>query len=128
MDCYDELGNRYQLPVYVLSAPTNLIEDASETESGTDPDSNASPGVEVPIKFRLSTGKDVKLLVRSTDTVIKVKRQLQVEEGVDPSRQRWYYSGRLLSDKMRIEEAKIPKGFVVQVIISPEEIPAPVES
>ena len=34
MDSYDELGNRYQLPVYVLSAPTNLIEDISESEAG----------------------------------------------------------------------------------------------
>ena len=128
MDCYDELGNRYQLPVYVLSAPTNLIEDTSETDTATDPDSNASPGIEIPIKFRLSTGKDMRLTVHSTDTVLKVKRQIQVEEGYEPTRQRWYYSGRLLSDKMRIEEAKIPKGFVVQVIISPEEVPAPVES
>ena len=32
LDCYDELGNRYQLPVYVLSAPTNLIEDNSESD------------------------------------------------------------------------------------------------
>merc|ERR550532_2810772 len=33
MDCYDELGNRYQLPVYVLSAPTNLIEESSENDN-----------------------------------------------------------------------------------------------
>uniref|UniRef100_A0A1I8HCX4 UBD domain-containing protein n=1 Tax=Macrostomum lignano TaxID=282301 RepID=A0A1I8HCX4_9PLAT len=24
-DCYDELGSRYQLPLYVLAAPVNLI-------------------------------------------------------------------------------------------------------
>jgi hypothetical protein len=36
MDSYDELGNRYQLPVYTLSAPTNLIEEASESDAGLD--------------------------------------------------------------------------------------------
>lgn len=33
-ECYDELGNRYQLPVYVLSGPTNMMEEHSETDQG----------------------------------------------------------------------------------------------
>lgn len=119
MDCYDELGNRYQLPVYVLSAPTNLIEEASDSDTIQDPES-ASPGLELPIKFRLShSNKDLKLYVRTTDTVWKVKKRIFEEEGIDPSRQRWFFSGRLLSDKMKIEDTKISKGFVVQVIVSP---------
>jgi len=119
MDCYDELGNRYQLPVYVLSAPTNLIEEASDSDTIQDPES-ASPGLELPIKFRLShSNKDLKLYVRTTDTVWKVKKRVFEEEGIDPSRQRWFFSGRLLSDKMKIEDTKISKGFVVQVIVSP---------
>ncbi len=129
MDCYDELGNRYQLPVYVLSVPTNLIEDSSETDVLTDPDSGGSPGIEVPVKFRLSTGKDLKLMVRSTDSVAKVKKLIHTEEGVEASRQRWYFSGKLLQDKLKIEDAKIQKGFIVQVIIAPEEASqAPVSS
>ena len=88
MDCYDELGNRYQLPVYVLSAPTNLIQESSDTDTGTDTESGSSNGTEIPIKFRLSTGKDIKLMVRSTDTVSRVKRRLHTEEGIEPSRQR----------------------------------------
>jgi hypothetical protein len=127
MDCYDELGNRYQLPVYVLSAPTNLIQESSDTDTATDTESGTSNGTEIPIKFRLSTGKDIKLMVRSTDTVSRVKRRLHAEEGIEPSHQRWFFSGRLLSNKMRIEEAKIPKGFVVQVIVT-EPNPTPVDS
>ena len=127
MDCYDELGNRYQLPVYVLSSPTNLIEETSETDTNTDADSLSSPGIEVPIKFRLSTGKDIKMVVRTTDTVMKIKRRLHSEEGIEPSRQRWFFSGKLLNDKLRIEEAKIPKSFVVQVVVAMAN-PTPVES
>ena len=88
VDCYDELGNRYQLPVYVLSSPTNLIEDASESDAGGDTD-NTSPGLEIPVKFRLSNAsKDLKLYVRTTDTVMKLKKRICDETGVDPSRQR----------------------------------------
>lgn len=119
LDCYDELGNRYQLPVYVLSAPTNLIEDNSESDAGADTDANSSPGTEVPIKLRLShLSKDLKVLVRTTDTVHKVKRLLHEKEGVEPEHQRWFFGGKLLNDKLRIEDAHIPKGFVVQVIVS----------
>ncbi|XP_076470374.1 ubiquitin domain-containing protein 1-like [Babylonia areolata] len=119
MDCYDELGNRYQLPVYVLSAPINLIEASSENEAGGDADASVSPGVEVPLKLRLShMSKDLKVMVRTTDTVHKVKRLLQEKEGVEPERQRWFFSGKMLNDKLRIEDAHIPKGFVVQVIVS----------
>ena len=118
MDCYDELGNRYQLPIYVLSSPSNLIEDKSEP---TDTDENvpASPGIEVPMKFRLSTGKDTKLLVRTSDSVLAVKKQIFSEQGVDVSVQKWCYSGRVLTDKMRIEDIKIPKGHVIQVVVLP---------
>lgn len=118
MDCYDELGYRYQLPVYVLSAPTNLTEEMSESDNGHDTE-NSSPGTEMPVKFRLSTNsKDIKLLVRTTDTVLKIKRKLNELEGVEPSRQRWFFAGRLLNDKLRIADTKIMKSFVVQVIVT----------
>ncbi|XP_048758765.1 ubiquitin domain-containing protein 2-like isoform X2 [Ostrea edulis] len=120
MDSYDELGNRYQLPVYALSAPTNLIEDISENEAGVDSE-NQSPGLEMPVKFRISTtNKDLKLYVRTTDSVLKLKKRICDELGIEPRRQRWYFSGRLLGDKLRLEDAKIPKNCVVQVIVSPE--------
>ena len=128
MDCYDELGNRYQLPVYVLSVPTNLIEENSEqSENGATEDlPPSSPGVDMLLRFRLSTGnKDFKLTVNTSDSMLKVKRQIHSLEGVETSSQRWFYGGKLLSDRMRIKDAKIPKGFVVQVIVA--EPPPPAE-
>ncbi|XP_005100742.1 ubiquitin domain-containing protein 2 [Aplysia californica] len=120
LDCYDELGNRYKLPEYVLSAPVNLIEEASESDTAPDTDTNLSPGVEQPIRFRLSNlSHDIKLQVSSTDSVLKLKKRIaEMQVGVEPQRQRWFYAGRLLNDKLRIEDAKIPKNHVVQVIVS----------
>ncbi|CAF1217250.1 unnamed protein product [Rotaria sp. Silwood1] len=40
LDCYDELGTRYQLPVYILSSPINLIDH--EQISNHDNESNTS--------------------------------------------------------------------------------------
>ncbi|CAH8549799.1 unnamed protein product [Heterobilharzia americana] len=45
-DCYDELGARYQLPLYVLSQPSNLLPDhsTSDTQSvHSQQQNNASP-------------------------------------------------------------------------------------
>lgn len=125
-DCYDELGNRYQLPVYCLSAPVNMIEENGDHE--TNSESEQSPnGAEIAIKVRLSTtGNDLKLALRTTDTVLSAKKKLQSIENVEMS-QRWFFGGKLLNDKMKIEEAKIPAGYIVQVVIAPE-LPTPIES
>jgi hypothetical protein len=43
LDCYDELGTRYQLPVYVLSPPINMIDgEQSSIDSRGDYESGAS--------------------------------------------------------------------------------------
>lgn len=128
-DAYDELGNRYVLPVYCVSKPTNLIrdEDVSGDMTKEDEEENEIPptGDELYIKLRLSSGKDLKMTVYTSDTVLKVKKKLQKLEAVEPAKQRWFYAGKMLTDKTTIGEAKIPKGYVVQVIL-PQ--PTPVEN
>lgn len=32
-ECYDELGNRYQVPVYCLSYPINIVKEGSGRDS-----------------------------------------------------------------------------------------------
>lgn len=128
-ECYDELGNRYQLPVYCLAPPINMIEEKSDTETLEIPEPPPTSGYECQLRLRLSTGKDLKLVVRSTDTVYHMKRRLHAAEGVEPCSQRWFFSGRPLTDKMKLEELKIPKDYVVQVIMSqPLQNPTPVEN
>jgi len=129
MDCYDELGNRYQLPVYVLSAPINLLREGSEPDPTTHTDDVSSsvpagPSVEVPIKLLLSTGKHVRLTVNSTDTIASVKRQVQAAAGVDARRLRIFFAGKQLLDRQRISDAKIHRGYTLQVVVA-EHLPPP---
>ncbi|KAL2094873.1 hypothetical protein ACEWY4_009592 [Coilia grayii] len=127
-ECYDELGNRYQLPVYCLSPPVNMIEEKSELEplESSEPPA-ASEGQECQLRLRLSTGRDLRLTVRTTDTVQHMKRRLQAQEGVAAGTQRWFFSGRPLTDKMKLDELKISRDYVVQVIVSqpPQQPPPP---
>ncbi|KAM3913056.1 ubiquitin domain-containing protein 1 [Leptodactylus fuscus] len=122
-ECYDELGTRYQLPVYCLAPPINLIMERSE-EDGTDtPEPASNNRREFPLKVRLSTGKDVKLNASMTDTIGHLKKQLHSVEVIEPCRQRWFFSGKLLTDRMKLQETKIQKDFVIQVIVNqPAEV------
>lgn len=122
-ECYDELGNRYQLPVYCLAPPVNLIMERSEEEGVEAPEPAPNTRREFPLKVRLSTSKDLRLSASMTDTIGQLKKQLYAQEGLEPSWQRWFFSGKLLTDRTRLQETKIQKDFVIQVIIN--QPPAP---
>ncbi|XP_061755437.1 ubiquitin domain-containing protein 2-like [Nerophis ophidion] len=126
-ECYDELGNRYQLPVYCLSPPVNMIEERSDEPDGSDPDSGGADASaagdggaagDFQLRLRLSTGRDLRLPVRSVDTVGMMKRRLQSQEGVAAGTQRWFFSGRPLTDRLRLDQLNISRDYVVQVILS----------
>ncbi|MBN3295825.1 UBTD1 protein, partial [Amia calva] len=123
-ECYDELGNRYQLPVYCLAPPVNLISERSEEETVENPEPQAVPKKEFQLKVRLSTGKDLRLSASMADTIGQLKKQLQVQEDIDPAHQRWFFSGKLLTDKTRLQETKIQKDFVIQVIVNQHPQPS----
>ncbi|EMP27911.1 Ubiquitin domain-containing protein 1 [Chelonia mydas] len=122
-ECYDELGNRYQLPVYCLAPPANLILERGSDESTEPPEPAPSTRREFPLKVRLSTGKDLRLSASVADTVGQLKKQLQAQEGIEPGWQRWFFSGKLLTDRTRLHEAKIQKDFVIQVIVNQPLVP-----
>ncbi|XP_061558530.1 ubiquitin domain-containing protein 2 isoform X2 [Phycodurus eques] len=123
-ECYDELGNRYQLPVYCLAPPVNMIEERSDEPDGSDRDSGGGADAaegddgERQLRLRLSTGRDLRLRARSADTVGAMKRRLHSQEGVPAAAQRWFFSGRPLADRLRLEQINVSREYVVQVIIS----------
>ncbi|GJQ88138.1 hypothetical protein Trydic_g13144 [Trypoxylus dichotomus] len=88
-ECYDELGARYQVPIYCLSYPINIVKE----DSGRDSPAECSEPVD-------------------GDTISVCKKKLQSQEGIESSRQRWFFGGKLLGDKLHVEEAKIPTGYI----------------
>lgn len=129
-ECYDEWGTRYSIPVYCLSNPLNLVLDSdrdSPAEFSEPVPGSASSGGQVPageeikVKLRLSTtGEDVRLVLNSMETIGMAKKKLQDQEAgaQEPSRQRWYFGGKLLGDKSKVGDAHIPQGYVIQCIIN----------
>lgn len=52
------------------------------------------------------------------DSIGQLKKQLEEQEDIDVFRQRWFFSGKLLTDQTRLQDTKIQKDFVVQVIVN----------
>ncbi|XP_018012022.1 ubiquitin domain-containing protein 1 [Hyalella azteca] len=118
-DCYDELGTRYQLPVYCLSLPVNVVAAWEKSASLPSEQGGWVAGEEIVIKVRLSTtSKDIKLPVHSLDTIAECKQLLKEQEDLGEVRQRWFYGGILLPDRFRINEFNIPHNHVIQSIIT----------
>lgn len=96
-DCYDELGGRYQIPVYILSDPINLLGD-DQTQSVKDDDGDSI--FQIPIKFRLTNGSEHRFVCRSDETIGQVKQRLAALENgaIDSQLQRFFFSGQLLGE------------------------------
>jgi len=119
MDCYDELGGHYQLPVYCLSRPVNLVKDFKKVNSETTEDITEikeDDPAKRTLKIRLTSEKEVKLITLGTDTIGTAKQRLEIQEGISKSSQRWYFSGKLLVDRLIIDQCKLKKGYVIQCV------------
>uniref|UniRef100_A0A8C9VTN8 Ubiquitin domain containing 1 n=1 Tax=Scleropages formosus TaxID=113540 RepID=A0A8C9VTN8_SCLFO len=116
-ECYDELGNRYQLPAYCLAPPVNLISERNDEDVPEKPEPLVTSRKEFQLKVRLSTGKDLRLTASMADPILQLKKKLQAQEDIDVAHQRWFFSGKLLTDKTRLQDTKIQKDFFIQVII-----------
>lgn len=78
-ECYDELGARYQVPIYCLSYPINIVKEDNGRDSPAEYSEPVDGGTETVLKLRLShLFSDVKLSVYSTDTISMCKKKLQV--------------------------------------------------
>ncbi|XP_028324698.1 ubiquitin domain-containing protein 1a isoform X1 [Gouania willdenowi] len=121
-ESYDELGNCYQLPAYTLVPPVNIISETSNESKACDSSQKQAQPLpcrqEFQLRVRLSTGKDVRLTASLADSIAELKKQLEEQEEIEVTRQRWFFSGKLLTDKSRLQDAKIQKDFVVQVIVN----------
>ena len=126
-EAYDELGNRYIIPKYCLSKPTNFQGSVTAGYSTPPPSSTRkrqengqkTGGTSMIMKVRLSTmRKDLKLTVLTTDRVRDLKKRLETDHGVDHKKITMLYSGRVLNDSTLIKDLGIPKGFVIQAIVT----------
>lgn len=115
-EAYDELGNRYTLPPYCSSRPSNM---QSEEATPLTPSATSGSQDQVTLKIRLSTNsKDFKCTVSKGDSVGMLKERIQSLHNVEPAKMKMFLSGRLVQDNVLVGDLDIPKGFVIQMIVT----------
>lgn len=80
------------------------------------------------IKIRISNHyneNDLKVKVTLNQTVGQLKAQLNEICNIEPSRQRMFFSGKLMRDRQKLRDHKLRRNVVVQVIV--KELPVNVE-
>ena len=97
--CYDNLGNRYTIPIFVLNDPSAL-------KSGVQ--FNTTEGDNLSIKIR-EAGKDVDLDIRNTESVLALK-QIYGKRNV-----RLFFGGKEMQDNRPLWTYGLEDGMVIQV-------------
>ncbi|CAG5096550.1 Oidioi.mRNA.OKI2018_I69.XSR.g14672.t1.cds [Oikopleura dioica] len=124
-ESYDDLGIKYCIPAYCISAPDNLISEKGSVFSRTSKTKrslvNNTTKMDTVLRLRLSTEneKTFDFDVSSKELVQSAKLRLQNERDIK-GQQRWFCQGRVLVDNQTITQARIPEGFVIQVILIPK--------
>lgn len=117
-ETFDEMGHKYQLPLYCLSKPENLIKENQNISKNDENEDQTRKGPEVTLRIRISdqNEKTSDFVVYEEDTIFKCK-QIAAEKFSIIGSQRWFCRGRILSDSITIRQCKIPINFVIQIIV-----------
>lgn len=130
---YDELGNKYEIPPYCLSEPSNLVDETSragplpaadspQASGGGDDDGAGTCAPQIAVRLRLSTtGEDVEWSGPPTATTADLKAFLQEHRGLGRERLRCFFGGRLLVDAQTLEAGRVPNDVVLIVAVAAPE-------
>ncbi|KAL1914295.1 uncharacterized protein VTP21DRAFT_9033 [Calcarisporiella thermophila] len=119
--CYDELGNRYEVPLYCIIPPSNLLSDIQPAPYI--PEKPKTPVVDGSdthqLTIRLSVGRDVLISVHPGEPLGFVRKRVLDIIGAkeETHRLRFVYLGKVLKDDQRIGENGVPKAGVLQAMI-----------
>lgn len=117
-ETFDEFGHKYQLPLYCLSPPLNLIKENEKNDKNGDDGNDKENGNKVTIRVRISdqNEKTSDFDVYEDDTIAACKQKAAEQFSIIGS-QRWFCRGGILSDIMTVKQCKIPDNFVIQIIV-----------
>ena len=75
------------------------------------------PSVEMIINVMTMTGKEFTLVVHQSDSIDKVKAQIQNKDELPPEDQRLVFAGRLLKDERTLRDYHTRKGCTLNLVV-----------
>ena len=71
---------------------------------------------EFPISVRTTDGKNIRLMVLTSDPIEKLKQKIQAKERIPSDQQRIFFSGKELEDDRTLSEYNIQNGTTVHLV------------
>ena len=135
-ECYDQFGNRYEIPHYCICDPVNLVTGApgSYKREGVTERSRGDPGPETMIRARLYVDEiELKIKTHENESIDMFKSQIQAatveytkgdahnagheDLPVEPNRMRLFANGRELKETETLSWVGVTAAHVVQVMV-----------
>jgi len=130
---YDELGNKYEIPPYCLSDPSNLVQESAlnmDQLSGGEASSAAgvssSAEEQIMLRLRLSTtNEDLEWKGPISSTGADLKNFVQLHKSIPRERLRCLFGGKIITDNLSLKVAKVPAEVVVIMAVFDEPPSSP---
>ena len=112
------------IPPYCLSPPTSaevqpLASRAGNKHATKPPQTSTDVGAPVTVRVRLSTtGEDLNVNLPSAATIGDLKIKLCAEKNMQSQKITMLYAGRVLANSLVVGDLSIPKGYVIQAVLS----------
>uniref|UniRef100_A0A0E0F0I1 Ubiquitin-like domain-containing protein n=1 Tax=Oryza meridionalis TaxID=40149 RepID=A0A0E0F0I1_9ORYZ len=72
----------------------------------------------ITVKVKTLTGKEVEVSIEATETVARIKEQVEATEGIPPAQQTLIYGGRQLADDMTAEMCDLRHGSELHLVLA----------
>jgi len=89
---------------------------------GTQPDAAGQEATVVKVRLRLSTGSELAWEGAHTTTIGRLKAHVWKEEGINETRQRFLFAGKLLDNAQTLMKAGVLEDSVVQIMVRPADM------
>uniref|UniRef100_A0A0D9XM05 Ubiquitin-like domain-containing protein n=1 Tax=Leersia perrieri TaxID=77586 RepID=A0A0D9XM05_9ORYZ len=72
----------------------------------------------ITVKVKTLTGKEVVVSIEESETVARIKEQIEATEGIPPAQQTLIHGGRQLADDMIVEMCNIRHGSELHLALA----------
>ncbi|XP_040384412.1 NEDD8-like [Oryza brachyantha] len=72
----------------------------------------------ITVKVKTLTGKEVEVRIEETETVARIKEQIEATEGIPPAQQTLIHGGRQLADDMAADTCNIRHGSELHLVLA----------
>jgi len=127
--CYDERGFKYEVPMYVLHAPSTFLASSSNgvsssaaaSSSGAIPPAKQNKSKDKPfsVTVRFSTGGDFTFHLTTSSPISSLYQSAENECKIEAARQQAYYQGKKLALTQSLGSVGVKDGGLVQIMVRP---------